>query len=124
MSDEKNTTKDYKQLIVWQKSIELVEKIYEITKKFPPSENFCLTNQIKRSAISIPSNIAEGAQRTTRKDFANFLRIAIGSCAELETQLIISLKLGYIDNALYNLNVEKITEILKMLRSLWSKIIK
>ncbi|MDQ5950170.1 MAG: hypothetical protein QG585_110 [Patescibacteria group bacterium] len=124
MSDEKNTTKDYKQLIVWQKSIELVEKIYEITKKFPPSENFCLTNQIRRSAISIPSNIAEGAQRTTRKDFANFLRIAIGSCAELETQLIISLKLGYIDNALYNLNVEKITEILKMLRSLWSKIIK
>ena len=122
MSDEKNTTKDYKQLIVWQKSIELVEKIYEITKKFPPSENFCLTNQIRRSAISIPSNIAEGAQRTTRKDFANFLRIAIGSCAELETQIFISYKLQFIDKEDYNHIDDGLNEIMRMITSLIQKL--
>ena len=82
--------KSYKDLIVWQKSIDLVTKIYKITENFPKEEIYALTNQMRRCAVSIPSNIAEGRGRGTRKDFAQFLRIASGSAAELETQLIIS----------------------------------
>lgn len=83
----------YKDLIVWQKSIILVKEIYKITRILPPIEDRGLKSQMQRSAISIPSNIAEGRKRGTRKDFTNFLRIANGSLAELETQLIIAKEL-------------------------------
>src|SRR3989344_7165767 len=80
----------YKDLIVWQKSIKLTEQIYNITNKFPEREKFCLSNQMRRAAVSIPSNIAEGKARVSRKDFVQYLRIANGSACELETQLIIA----------------------------------
>ena len=80
----------FKELIVWQKSIELVKEIYKITNSFPKSELYGLVSQMRRSAVSIPSNIAEGKKRRTSKDFMQFLRIADGSAAELETQIIIS----------------------------------
>ena len=80
----------FKELIVWQKSIELVKEVYKITNSFPKSELYGLVSQMRRSAISIPSNIAEGKKRRTSKDFMQFLRIADGSAAELETQIIIS----------------------------------
>lgn len=80
----------FKQLIVWQKAINLVKEIYKATNSFPSSELYGLVSQMRRSAVSIPSNIAEGKKRKTRKDFIQFLRIADGSAAELETQVIIS----------------------------------
>ncbi len=80
----------FKQLIVWQRSIELVKEVYAITNKFPKEELYGLVSQMRRAAISIPSNIAEGKKRKTKKDFLHFLRIADGSAAELETQIIIA----------------------------------
>lgn len=82
--------KTYKDLIVWQKSIELVKEIYLLTEDFPKEEIYGLTSQIRRCAVSIPSNIAEGKMRTTNKEFSHFLSIAYGSGAELETQLILA----------------------------------
>lgn len=80
----------YKDLIVWQKSIELVKTIYKITKEFPKSEIYSLTSQMQRAAISIPSNIAEGWSRNHKLEFARFLSISYASAAELETQIIIA----------------------------------
>jgi four helix bundle protein len=80
----------YRDLKVWQKSMTLVEKIYILLQTFPKHEIYSLTSQIKRSAVSIPSNIAEGSRRGSRKDFRNFVNISCGSGAELETQLEIA----------------------------------
>ena len=81
---------NYKKLNVWISSISLVKNIYNLTRKFPKEEMFVLTQQLRRAAISIPSNIAEGAGRNSNAQFKNFLQISIGSCFEVETQLIIS----------------------------------
>jgi len=83
----------YKDLIVWQKSILLVKEVYKLCHELPKSEQFILVSQIKRAAISIPSNIAEGYRRKTKQEFLQFLNIANGSAAELETQLIIAKEL-------------------------------
>jgi four helix bundle protein len=82
--------KNYKELIVWQKSIKLAHEVYNISKKFPKNEMYGLTSQMQRAAVSIPSNIAEGQARNHRKEFVQFLGIAYGSSAELETQLLIA----------------------------------
>ncbi|WP_187647944.1 four helix bundle protein [Nitrosophilus labii] len=111
---------DYKDLKVWQNSISLVEKIYQLIKSFPNSEIYVLSDQIRRSAISIPSNIAEGASRNTKKEFIQFLYIALGSASELETQIIIAKKIGYINN-IENYILE-ITKLRKMLNSLISSL--
>ncbi|MCS6796221.1 MAG: four helix bundle protein, partial [Raineya sp.] len=79
---------NYRELKVWQKAVDLVTKVYQITYQFPSEEKFGLVSQIRRCAISIPSNIAEGAGRNTTKDFANFLSIANGACSELSTQFL------------------------------------
>lgn len=84
---------NYKKLNVWISSISLVKNIYNLTRKFPKEEMFVLTQQLRRAAISIPSNIAEGAGRNSNAQFKNFLQISIGSCFEVETQLIISKEL-------------------------------
>ena len=80
----------FKELIVWQRSIELVKEMYKITEQLPKSELYGLMSQMRRAAVSIPSNIAEGKKRKTKKDFLQFLRITDGSAAELETHIIIS----------------------------------
>lgn len=90
--------KSHIDLLVWKESISFVTEIYRITEDFPKSENFGITSQIRRSAVSIPSNIAEGAARSSYKEFLHFLSISFGSAAELETQLIISKNLNYLDN--------------------------
>jgi len=108
--------KDYKELDVWKKGIDLVIAIYEEIKIFPKDERYALTDQIKRSVVSIPSNIAEGASRNTTKELIQFLYIARGSASELETQIIIAEKLGYIKKN-KTLNNE-ITVIRKMLNAL------
>lgn len=89
----------YKELKVWQKAIDLVEKVYRITEKLPAEERLELKSQINRCAISIPSNIAEGAGRNTKKDFNHFLGISLGSSFELDTQMILSNRLGYVNSA-------------------------
>jgi len=88
--------KDYKELKVWQQGIEIVDKIYLITDNFPKDELYGLTNQMRRSALSIPSNISEGFVRNHSKEYIQFLYISLGSCAELETQLIIAKKRNYV----------------------------
>lgn len=108
----------YKKLLVWQKSIELVKNIYQVTKKYPKEELYSLVDQIKRSAVSISSNIAEWSSRNWNKEFINFLHIAKWSATELETQIIISKELWFISDEDYKLISEKIIEILKMLSSL------
>ena len=105
----------HKDLDVWKKAIIFVSDIYKVTETFPNSELFGLTNQIRRAAVSIPSNIAEGAARTSLKEFNQFLSIALGSIAEIETQLIIAMNLKFIANDKYNELATKIDEIRKML---------
>ncbi len=87
--------KSYKELKVWRKGVEIVDRIYEITEDFPQKELYVLTSQMQRSAISIPSNIAEGFARGHTAEYRQFLRTALGSCAELDTQLIIAHKRNY-----------------------------
>lgn len=87
--------RSYKDLVVWQKGMELVSRIYLITKRFPSAEQFGLTSQIQRAAVSIPANIAEGYGRNTKNEYANFLRIARGSLTELETLLLIAKQQSY-----------------------------
>jgi four helix bundle protein len=87
--------KPHKNLDVWKKSIEFVQKVYELTETFPKSEFYGLTNQMRRSAVSIPANISEGAARQTKKEFIQFLHMAQGSLSELDTHLEIAIRLGY-----------------------------
>lgn len=87
----------HKDLAVWQESMDFVANIYLITKNFPNEEKFGLVSQIRRSAVSIPSNIAEGAARQSGLEFKKFLYYSLGSCAELETQILIANKIGYIE---------------------------
>ena len=108
----------FKDLIVWQKSIEIVTVIYSLTASFPKEEMYGISSQIRRCAISIPSNIAEGAGRGTPKDFSHFLDIAKGSSFELETQLLISLNLKYLNHDKYETIAAQLNEIQKMITGL------
>ncbi len=112
----------YKKLLIWQRARLLVRKIYELAKQFPKEETYGLTSQIKRAAISIPSNIAEGSQRTSDKEFSNFILIARGSLAELETQCILAIDLKFVTEKQANPLLEEMEEISKMLYSFCSKL--
>lgn len=109
---------DYKKLIVWQKSMDVVELVYTHTKKFPKEEIYGLVSQIRRSAVSIPSNIAEGSGRKTKKEFSHFLTIALGSTSELETQLRIAQRLDFISDKDFKYTNELLIEVIKMLHKL------
>ncbi len=113
----------FKKLQIWKKSVDLSLEIYSITRKFPKDELYGLTSQVRRSSVSVFSNIAEGSQHSTDKDFARFLLISKGSLAELGTQLIISQKLGYLDQLNLNSLNLKIQEIDKMCRAFYLKLI-
>jgi len=89
----------FRDLVVWQKAMELVTEIYRVTQKFPKEEIFGLMSQLRRAAVSVPSNIAEGQGRLTEKEFRQFLGNARGSLAEVETQIIIAQNLGYLDES-------------------------
>lgn len=115
--------KTYKDLLIWQKGILLAEHAYVLTKDFPQDEIYSLTNQIKRSAVSISSNIAEGYGRNSTKSYVNFLKIARGSLYELETQLILADKFNFIsDKALLKEVFLAIEEESKMLNSFIKKV--
>jgi four helix bundle protein len=105
----------YKKLIVWQRAIELVTEVYELTDKFPKEEIYGLCSQMRRAAVSIPSNIAEGRYRGTKKDYLHFLRIAYGSGAELETQIEVAKNLPKTKRLDYSKAENKLVEVMKML---------
>jgi four helix bundle protein len=96
-SSKRQPVKDYKDLHVWQKGMELAKQIYLLTSRFPSEEKFGLTSQMRRAAVSIPSNIAEGQARNTTGEYIQFLSHSEGSAAELDTQLRLSVELGYSD---------------------------
>jgi four helix bundle protein len=108
----------YQDLLVWQKGIALVKRIYEITRTFPNDEKFGLVSQMRRAAVSIPSNIAEGQARHTRGEFIQFISHAEGSNAELNTQLIISIELGYCTRQEAQDTFELSSDLRKMLNAL------
>lgn len=108
----------YQDLLVWQKGIALVKLIYSLTKNFPNDEKFGLTSQMRRAAVSVPSNIAEGQARRTTPDFIKFISIAEGSLAELHTQTIISVELKYCNRKDVNELLLMIDELRRMLNSL------
>lgn len=112
----------FKDLKVWQKSVELATNVYVSTKNFPSEEKFGITSQIRRSVVSISSNIAEGAGRNSNKEFKQFLSYAYGSCSELETQLIISKNLGFLNPDSLSTLSDSINEIQKMIYSLSSSL--
>ena len=113
---------DFKSLVVWQKSVSLVTEIYHLTENYPKNEVFGLTSQIRRASISIPSNISEGHSRRSSNDYIQFLKIARGSLAELETQILISKNLNFISEKQYQDFETKSIEIAKMLNSLITSI--
>lgn len=108
----------YRDLIAWQKSIDLVETIYRISQRFPSDEKFGLTSQLRRAAVSIPSNVAEGQSRGTPRDFNKFLDIANGSLAEMETQLIIAGRLNYLPSEELEDVLSKAAEIGRLINGL------
>jgi four helix bundle protein len=112
----------HKDLIIWQKSIQLVTEIYELTKSFPKEELFGITSQMRRAAVSIPSNIAEGRNRGSRKDFRQFLIVAYGSANELETQILISINLKYATQTSVATVGSLLSEICKMLSTMIQKL--
>ena len=116
------TIKTYKELTVWQKGIHLVEEVYALTAKFPVDEKYGLASQMQRAAVAVPSNIAEGYLRGHRKEYVQFLNIALGSAAELETQLIICKSLSKFSGLGFEKAEEILTEVMKMLFVLIRKI--
>ena len=113
--------KTHKDLIVWQKSIDFVTEVYKVTSDFPREETYGLTSQLRRAAVSVPSNIAEGAARKSDKEYVRFLFIARASAAEIETQLLIADNLGYRNKRDNQVNEDLLT-ISKMLTALINKI--
>ena len=117
-----NKSINYKDLVVWQKAIDLATWVYGLTSRFPKEEIYGIVSQMRRASVSIPSNIAEGQSRQHKNEFIQFLSIAKGSLSELETQLIISGKLKYISEKELNEGMERIDDISKLLYSLIKKL--
>lgn len=105
----------FKELEIWKRGRSFCSLIYQITSLFPESERFGLTNQLRRASVSIPSNIAEGSSRYSIKDFSRFLEIPLGSCYEVETQLLISMDLKFISEENMHLALKELEEIIKMI---------
>ncbi|HET8864070.1 MAG TPA: four helix bundle protein [Gracilimonas sp.] len=114
--------RDFRKLLVWQKSHQLTMAIYKSTTFYPKEEMYGLTNQMRRSASSVPSNIAEGCGRNTQSQLAYFLNIGMGSASELEYQLILSKDLGFINDQIFKEQTNQVTEVKRMLTSLHQKV--
>ena len=114
--------KSFKDLKIWKRGMKLIEDIYTNTRTFPKGEMYGLTSQLRRSAISIPSNISEGFARLHNKEYKQFLYMSLGSCAELTTQIIIASQLGYIDNVNSDNLLHDVEEISKMTMGLIKKL--
>ena len=114
----KEGIKSYKELVVWQKSVDLVVAVYEITEYYPQAEIYGLMSQMRRAAVSIPSNIAEGRRRGSKKDFCRFLVMAFGSGAELETQVEISKRLPFGKKLNFSKAEDLLSEVMRMLNKM------
>ncbi|MEA5127865.1 MAG: four helix bundle protein [Proteiniphilum sp.] len=106
---------NFKKLDIWNRSVEFVADIYRLVNTFPQIERFGLVAQMQRAAMSIPTNIAEGSAKSSNKDFARFLEISLGSAYELETELLISFKLSYIETETYEQFQQKLSELQRMI---------
>jgi four helix bundle protein len=118
-----NTTRSYKDLVAWQKGIALAKVVYRLTKNFPSEEKFGLVSQMRRAAVSVPSNIAEGQARHTTGEFVQFISHAEGSIAELDTQLILSIELKFCSGPASELAFTLLGEIRRMLNALRRKLV-
>ncbi|MBQ7489511.1 MAG: four helix bundle protein [Bacteroidales bacterium] len=114
--------KSYEDLIVWQKAMDMTEEVYRVTKQLPKEETFSLMDQMRRSAVSVPSNIAEGFGRKNQREFHRFLLIARGSAMELETQLKICLRVGYLQKEMITKILNLLSEINKIIFSILSPV--
>jgi len=112
----------HEKLQTWIESVDLVLNIYKATERFPKEEKFGLTSQIRRAAVSIPTNIAEGAARNSSKEFAHFVSIAQGSASELETELIIAYRLGYLSETLFSKPLADLEQIGRMITGLTQRL--
>jgi four helix bundle protein len=112
----------FKELKVWEKSMDIAVDVYKLTSRFPKEELFGLASQVKRSAVSMPSNIAEGAGRNSEGEFVHFLGMANGSACELETQLLIAARLGFVPEAAINELTERINDVQNMTFGLQKKL--
>ena len=117
-----NPVGSYKDLIVWQKAMVLAEKVYALSSSFPDTERFGLQSQLRRAAVSVPSNIAEGRSRNGKREFVQFLYIAIGSLNEIETQLELTRRLSLCSENMCTENTEMLIEVRKMLYALVAKV--
>jgi len=114
--------KDYKNLMVWQRSHKAVLNIYKLTKSYPREEQFGIVSQLRRAMISVPNNIVEGCGKFTQKDFAKYLQQSLGSCQESEYLLFLSFELGYLEDSQFQPINQEINEIKAMLISLIKKV--
>jgi four helix bundle protein len=114
--------RSFNELEIWQRGVDLVEKIYKITKSFPKDELYGLIGQLRRAAVSIPSNIAEGFARQHNTEYRQFLYVALGSCAELSTQLTIARRLGYIADGEGMALLDELDQVSRMTMSLIKKL--
>ncbi len=112
----------YRDLLVWQKAVDLATCVYETTRNFPAAERYALSDQMRRAAVSVPSNIAEGQARQSAKEFSHFLYVALGSLAELDTQLTIARKLGYVEEGETGPLGGRLTEVRRMVGGLLAKV--
>ena len=114
--------KSYRDLDIWKKGMEIVKDVYKITEDFPNHETYGLINQMRRSAVSLPSNVSEGFRRYHNKEYKQFLYIVLGSCAELETQMTISKELGYVAENQEGQILEKLDHLCRMTSNLIKKL--
>ncbi len=114
--------RNFKDFAIWKRSFELVDAVYQQSENLPNDEKFGLTSQIRRCAVSIPSNIAEGCSRRTDKEFARFLEIAIGSSFELETQLLIALRRNMLEKEKMEPILDELNQVQKMINAFYSKL--
>lgn len=119
---KKQVIRNYRDLLVWQKAMHLVEEVYQLTSRFPPDERFGLVAQLRRAAVSIPSNIAEGQARKSTREFVQFISLAEGSLAEVDTQLLLSERLGLCVDRDVDTLFSVIEEIRKMLMALGARL--
>jgi four helix bundle protein len=122
VSEDKRVARYYRDLLVWQKSFDLANDVYEATSSFPKDEIYGLTSQIRRASVSIASNIAEGAARNSTKEFLHFISITKGSLAEIETQLLLAERRGYLASASLERILKQTDEISRMLTGLKRKL--
>lgn len=113
-----STIRSYRDLLIWQRGLELTKEVYKTTRGLPNNERFGLTNQVRRAVVSIPSNIAEGQARQHTREFRHFLHIALGSLAEVDTQIVLANELGFLAEEESRIIFSLITEIQKMIHSL------